>query len=430
MNKKTINTATVNTEDPTPGYMFKEIIDMTFLDISAVTELVDFLVAKISDAIANEQSYTIIKTMKLIQQMCQIGHVEFQVAMQHRVEVLKGATMYTGGYSVTNGNAVRQQVKAAARAAIDATFVVRKNPPIRQQMGTGASPQVRRVEGETKEQVHADINKMYARQHRKQGYVAPMVPMPVEEPSVEVEELQLVEPTVEVTVAKPETPEHIILLRELIKQQHELENGALGRFYDKCTRLAVEAEAETLWTEICEELNLTLGKLRGFETKRNALRIIEFLLKKGVRDVSDYFHASRSKLKEVQRKGAGAMVQRVSKIFSLLPEAPAEEEEEVKALPAGDFQLKEALVSKSSHATQDSRPVTRAATTTQPRATPTAPKQQQAAQSKVKPLDIDDIFRTMRVAPAGEESQKDTVSGRADPTKQDSFSELHDLIFS
>ena len=447
MNKKTINTATANTEDPTPGYLFKEIIEMTFLEIATVQVLVDFLVSKVTEAIEYEYSHTLIKTLKIIRQMCEFGHVGFQNAMQQHVNELKEATAYRGGYSSTDGNAVRQNVKAAARQAIDALFVVRKEKPIAHATAMASSGSSSAAA--SKEALPA----MYRKQHRKPLYVAPNVPL-APKPVFAPPPVQSVPEPVEAR-PQPQAEEPLnvkLVVYELIALPRDLESSDLHRFYDKCTALTDSHRDISFWEEVGSVLDHSFTNVRRLETVFNAVRLTEYLLKRDVAGVKEYFDVHRTNLKKLRRDIRVTLRPKIDRVFAILPEREEAEAAEASpidiqaALPVeggerqpvydstiepGNTNLTENDVPgrREFHRTRQYRP--RLPLVPPARRPSTAMPEKPQVKQPIAPS-IDDLFSSVHIPSTNSEDAETQEANaeeiQSEATKPTDFADLHDLI--
>ncbi|KNH09716.1 ccaat-box dna binding protein subunit b [Perkinsela sp. CCAP 1560/4] len=321
MDKKLINRATANNEEPTPGYLFKDLIEMTYLDISSVQSLVDFLSTKVKDSIEDEESYSLIKTLKVIRQLCVAGHEEFQSMMQHHVDVLKSAICYRGGLSHTDGNATGKIVKLCAREAIEALYVPHKK------VRMTAASSISNARVNTDERRHSShpnqerIADIYKQQHLKSAYVAPKVPMAQRKESIKPINIEA-----EQQVFLGETDfiqDKKMHLRQTIENfnrlERDIERPDLNRLHEGLISLLKDWQTELFWEEVSIILNEALSIGSSWKAKLNSTTVIEFLLEKDVPMVLQFFGENRTNLLECLNGVHFSLRKKVTRVLGRLP---------------------------------------------------------------------------------------------------------------
>eukprot|EP00003_Mantamonas_plastica_P028815 TRINITY_DN669_c1_g1_i10.p1 TRINITY_DN669_c1_g1~~TRINITY_DN669_c1_g1_i10.p1 ORF type:complete len:321 (+),score=39.41 TRINITY_DN669_c1_g1_i10:62-964(+) len=88
IDKSLVAKATSNDEKPTPGYMFKEIAEMTKKSLQANQDLQDYLLKRL----AKDQAWVRLKTLKVMQHCVELGSADFQSDMQQRTDLIKDCT--------------------------------------------------------------------------------------------------------------------------------------------------------------------------------------------------------------------------------------------------------------------------------------------------------------------------------------------------
>ncbi|CUG84380.1 Hypothetical protein, putative [Bodo saltans] len=135
MDKSLLKRALEDTEDPTPGYMFRDIAQWTFIDHNTQTKLIAFLMDKLRPTAS---VHVLAKTLRVLKVLCETGHTDFQKEMQRRSDDLKQFASYRGKPDAKFGDKLNEKVRATAREAIDAAFSHRKETKVQVLKGHGS----------------------------------------------------------------------------------------------------------------------------------------------------------------------------------------------------------------------------------------------------------------------------------------------------
>lgn len=153
MDKAAFRKAIEDSEEPTPGYILREISQSTYADYAAQEQLLRALFDPLQEtaaalgssmpsthhATASSSSassatpvksvFVVYKLLHLIRTLCESGHPNVQQEVQHgsRVEVLKAFAGYRGLPDLRHGDAWNAKVRQEAAATLDAAFRVRND---------------------------------------------------------------------------------------------------------------------------------------------------------------------------------------------------------------------------------------------------------------------------------------------------------------
>lgn len=121
MNHSLFKRAVADTDEPTPGYMFREMAQWTFVDYATLMKFVDALFEKLKP---NTSVRVLQKVLRIIKIMCEMGHNEFQKTMQKsdRMDVIKAFISYRGVHDTKHGDSLNENVRKAAREAMEMIF--------------------------------------------------------------------------------------------------------------------------------------------------------------------------------------------------------------------------------------------------------------------------------------------------------------------
>jgi len=113
-----LNKATSNDDNPTPGYVFTELIKLTHSDASVCDKMSDWLYKRLQ---RNEPSvkWKVLTVMKLV---AKGGRMEFRRALQRGNENVKACLQFKGPPDPLRGDEPYRKVKDAATGALEAMF--------------------------------------------------------------------------------------------------------------------------------------------------------------------------------------------------------------------------------------------------------------------------------------------------------------------
>eukprot|EP00331_Platyophrya_macrostoma_P013665 CAMPEP_0176414858 /NCGR_PEP_ID=MMETSP0127-20121128/5492_1 /TAXON_ID=938130 /ORGANISM="Platyophrya macrostoma, Strain WH" /LENGTH=713 /DNA_ID=CAMNT_0017794805 /DNA_START=88 /DNA_END=2230 /DNA_ORIENTATION=+ len=134
MDKGLLKRALEDTEDPTPGYMFRDIAQWTFIDHNTQTKLIAFLMDKLNP---NTSVHVLAKTLKVIKVLCETGHTDFQKEMQRVNDTIKQFASFRGKPDPKYGDKLNEKVRQFAREAVEAAFTHRKEVKLQVIQGHG-----------------------------------------------------------------------------------------------------------------------------------------------------------------------------------------------------------------------------------------------------------------------------------------------------
>lgn len=85
MNRILLNKATSSGDEPTPGYVYNEIYQMTFSSKESLTAVVDFLIKKLQRTDMNVK----FKTLKVLKHLCDNKRLDIRNYLKKKIEVIK-----------------------------------------------------------------------------------------------------------------------------------------------------------------------------------------------------------------------------------------------------------------------------------------------------------------------------------------------------
>lgn len=85
MNRILLNKATSSNDEPTPGYIYNEIYQMTFCSNDSLTQVVDFLIKKLRRNDLNVK----LKTLKLLKHLCDNRRIDIRNYLKKQIDVIK-----------------------------------------------------------------------------------------------------------------------------------------------------------------------------------------------------------------------------------------------------------------------------------------------------------------------------------------------------
>ncbi|ORC93270.1 uncharacterized protein TM35_000011470 [Trypanosoma theileri] len=121
MDRGLFRRAIADNEEPTSGFMYREMAQWTFKDYNTQMKFIDALLEKLKP---NSGVHVLYKILRIIKVMCETGHSDFQKEMQKnsRTEEIKAFTMYRGKPDANHGDSLNEKVRLAARDAMEAVF--------------------------------------------------------------------------------------------------------------------------------------------------------------------------------------------------------------------------------------------------------------------------------------------------------------------
>ncbi|CEM04567.1 unnamed protein product [Vitrella brassicaformis CCMP3155] len=118
MDRALLNRATSQDDVPTPGYMFNEIAQMTFLHPEASEQLHEYLLKKLQ----RDNPYVKLKVLRIIKHVAEKGKPDFRRAVQRKAEVIKACLTYRGAPDPLKGDAPSKDVREEAEQTVKALF--------------------------------------------------------------------------------------------------------------------------------------------------------------------------------------------------------------------------------------------------------------------------------------------------------------------
>lgn len=124
MTTRALNKALANTPEPTPGYLYHDMAQLTCSDYNAHRKIVRILFNALRSSASVHVLY---KALRMIRVLCETGHVSFQhdVQQTHHTEILRSLASYRGQPHPIHGDAYNERVRSEAHAAIHAAFAAR-----------------------------------------------------------------------------------------------------------------------------------------------------------------------------------------------------------------------------------------------------------------------------------------------------------------
>jgi hypothetical protein len=118
MDKGLLADATSTDDGPVSGYMLKEISRATISSYPACNQLIDYLGTRIKKNNRNIKY----KCCVIIKHVCREGRVEFKREVSRILESIKECCQYKGDVDALRGDEPNNQVRVAAKEALDAIF--------------------------------------------------------------------------------------------------------------------------------------------------------------------------------------------------------------------------------------------------------------------------------------------------------------------
>lgn len=135
MDKSLLKRALEDTEDPTPGYMFRDIAQWTFIDHNTQAKLIAYLMDKLKPTAS---VHVLAKTLRVIKILCETGHADFQKEIQRLNDDIKQFASYRGKPDAKFGDKLNEKVRTCARETIEAAFTHRKENKVQVSQGHGS----------------------------------------------------------------------------------------------------------------------------------------------------------------------------------------------------------------------------------------------------------------------------------------------------
>jgi hypothetical protein len=136
-----LNKATTADENPTPGYVYPELIKLTHADVGNCDKMADWLYRRLQRAEPSVK-YTVLQVMKLVSKG---GRLEFRRALQRQNEAVKVCLQFKGPPDPLRGDEPYRKVKDAAKDALEAMFDSSAAPAA----GSGAAAMSGRITGQS-----------------------------------------------------------------------------------------------------------------------------------------------------------------------------------------------------------------------------------------------------------------------------------------
>ncbi|CAL1529215.1 unnamed protein product [Lymnaea stagnalis] len=120
--------ATSDDENQTPGYMYKEIMDITFDPIGYSDSLIEFLV----DRLKSKSCHVKFKVLKLMKHLLDDGSKDFQTGLRRHSDTVKEYTKYGGPPHPMHGNvpylSIRKLAKEVCETLYSQEYINAKSP--------------------------------------------------------------------------------------------------------------------------------------------------------------------------------------------------------------------------------------------------------------------------------------------------------------
>eukprot|EP01059_Diplonema_ambulator_P004588 TRINITY_DN14304_c0_g1_i1.p1 TRINITY_DN14304_c0_g1~~TRINITY_DN14304_c0_g1_i1.p1 ORF type:complete len:664 (+),score=178.29 TRINITY_DN14304_c0_g1_i1:116-2107(+) len=117
--KKLFKAAAFEKPEPTAGFVYRDFAQFTFSDMASSKKLAEALLEKLETF---KQPVQMTKTLKMIKHCAQHGHTDFQKTMQKHSDNLRTYANYRGPRDPIHEDKLNQQVRDAAKEAMDAIF--------------------------------------------------------------------------------------------------------------------------------------------------------------------------------------------------------------------------------------------------------------------------------------------------------------------
>ncbi len=113
-----MNKATSNDDNPTPGYVYPELIKLTHADVANCDKMSDWLYRRLQQS-SPSVKWKVLLVMKLVSKG---GRMEFKRALQRQNEAVKQCLQFKGPPDPLRGDEPYRKVKDAAKDALEAMF--------------------------------------------------------------------------------------------------------------------------------------------------------------------------------------------------------------------------------------------------------------------------------------------------------------------
>jgi hypothetical protein len=113
-----LNKATTNDENPTPGYVYPELIKLTHADVANCERMAEWLFRRLQRTEPSVK-FKVLQVMKLVSKG---GRMEFKRALQRQNEAVKACQQFKGPPDPLRGDEPYRKVKEAAKDALEAMF--------------------------------------------------------------------------------------------------------------------------------------------------------------------------------------------------------------------------------------------------------------------------------------------------------------------
>ncbi|XP_029193085.2 AP-4 complex accessory subunit tepsin-like isoform X2 [Acropora millepora] len=111
---------TSDDDNPTPGYIFQDINQITYETITSCNSLLDFLINRLK----KRSPCVKYKVLKILCYLANNGHSEFRSGLRHKAAVIREAESFTGEMDYLRGDSLNQRVRATASELIGLLFNV------------------------------------------------------------------------------------------------------------------------------------------------------------------------------------------------------------------------------------------------------------------------------------------------------------------
>ncbi|XP_072043027.1 AP-4 complex accessory subunit tepsin-like [Amphiura filiformis] len=110
--------ATSDDETPTPGYLYKEVSDLSYVSTGYCTSLLSFLVERLE-----KSSFHIkVKALRVLKHVVEHGHNDFKIGLRRQALGIQNACKYSGDPDLLHGNAPYVAVRKAAMELSEVLF--------------------------------------------------------------------------------------------------------------------------------------------------------------------------------------------------------------------------------------------------------------------------------------------------------------------
>lgn len=113
-----VEKATANSDDPTPGYVYTELVKLTHADVMNCDKLADALFKKLS----SDKAAVKWKTLLVMKNVAKSGRMEFRRSLQRHNEQVKACLSFKGPPDPLKGDEPYRKVRDAAKDALEAMF--------------------------------------------------------------------------------------------------------------------------------------------------------------------------------------------------------------------------------------------------------------------------------------------------------------------